>query len=158
MSSNAHAQPYSGVRCLILGVNLRLFLYYVCARALVRLRGCAGAPEPSLFAYAISTIIPCAGSNNAYVSWQYKALKEQIMHSFYDNAAYAIIIIIIKKNKIHTFHDNAAQVKKRTNNASFKEIHSTAPAKTQLSGWACPYNKNVAVLMKKKKKIIILKK
>ena len=47
----------------------------------MRLRGCAGAPEPLLFAYAISIIIPCAGSNNAYVSWQRKALKEQIMHS-----------------------------------------------------------------------------
>ena len=59
----------------------------------MRLRRCAGAPEPSQFAYAISTIIPCAGSNNANVSWQCKALKEQILHSFYDNAAYAIIII-----------------------------------------------------------------
>ena len=56
----------------------------------MRLRRCAGAPEPSLFAYAIRTIIPCAGSNNADVSWQCK-LKEQIMHSFYDNTAHAII-------------------------------------------------------------------
>ena len=52
-------------------------------------------------AYVMSTIIPCAGSNNAYVSWQCKALKEQIMHSFYDNAAYAIIIIIIKEQNTH---------------------------------------------------------
>ena len=56
----------------------------------MRLCGCAGAPEPSLFAYAIRTIISCDGSNNAYGSWQCK-LKEQIMHSFYDNAAYAVI-------------------------------------------------------------------
>ena len=67
----------------------------------MRLRGCAGTPEPSQFAYAISIIIPCAGSNNAYVSWQCKALKEQIMHSFYDNAAYAIIIIIIEEQNTH---------------------------------------------------------
>ena len=32
------------------------------AKALARLRGCAGSPEPSLVAYAISTIISCAGS------------------------------------------------------------------------------------------------
>ena len=42
---------------------------------------------------------------------------------------------------MHTFHDNAAQVRK-----SFKEIHSTAPAKTQLSGCAYLYNKNIAVI------------
>ena len=61
----------------------------------MRPRGCIGAPEPSQFAYAISTIIPCAGSNNAYVSWQCNALKEQIMHLFYDKATYAIIVIVI---------------------------------------------------------------
>ena len=32
------------------------------AKALARLRGCAGSPEPSLVAYAISTIISWAGS------------------------------------------------------------------------------------------------
>ena len=33
------------------------------AKALTRLRGCAGSPEPSLIAYVISTIISWAGSN-----------------------------------------------------------------------------------------------
>ena len=33
------------------------------AKALVRLRGCTGSPEPSLVAYVISTIISWAGSN-----------------------------------------------------------------------------------------------
>ena len=33
------------------------------AKALVRLRGCAGSPEPSLVAYMISTTISCAGWN-----------------------------------------------------------------------------------------------
>ena len=33
------------------------------AKALARLRGCAGSPEPSLFAYVISIIISWAGSN-----------------------------------------------------------------------------------------------
>ena len=33
------------------------------AKALVRLRGCAGSHEPSLFAYVIRTIISWAGSN-----------------------------------------------------------------------------------------------
>ena len=32
------------------------------AKALARLRGCAGSPEPSLVAYVISTIISRAGS------------------------------------------------------------------------------------------------
>ena len=38
------------------------------AKALARLRGCAGSPEPSLVAYAISTIISWTGSNNNFVS------------------------------------------------------------------------------------------
>ena len=33
-------------------------------KALARLRGCAGAPEPSLVAYVISTIISRADANN----------------------------------------------------------------------------------------------
>ena len=44
------------------------FVYFhtLCVRtvkALARLRGCAGSPEPSLVAYVISTIISWAGSN-----------------------------------------------------------------------------------------------
>ena len=34
------------------------------AKALARLRGCAGSPEPSLVAYVISTVISWAGSIN----------------------------------------------------------------------------------------------
>ena len=47
------------------------------AKALARLRGCAGSPEPSLVAYVISTIISWAGSVcfiwlrfHALISWQ----------------------------------------------------------------------------------------
>ena len=36
------------------------------AKALARLRGCAGSPEPSLVAYVISTIISWAGSYVVY--------------------------------------------------------------------------------------------
>ena len=36
------------------------------AKALARLCGCAGSPEPSLVAYVISTIISWAGSNGKY--------------------------------------------------------------------------------------------
>ena len=55
---------------------VRPFVYYhtLCvrtAKALARLRGCAVLPEPSLFAFAISTIISWAGSyNNWAASWQ----------------------------------------------------------------------------------------
>ena len=45
--------PSSGTRCLIFGWS---------AKALVRLRGCAGSPEPSLITYVISTIFSWAGS------------------------------------------------------------------------------------------------
>ena len=41
------------------------------AKALVRLRGCAGSPEPSLVAYVISTIISWAGSNYHCTGSQY---------------------------------------------------------------------------------------
>ena len=40
------------------GQTLRLLPYFMCANS-----GCAVSPEPSLFAYAISAIISCAGSN-----------------------------------------------------------------------------------------------
>ena len=63
-ASNVHAQPSSWARCLIFG---RPFVYFhtSCvrtAKALVRLRGCAGSPEPSLVACVISAIISWAGS------------------------------------------------------------------------------------------------
>ena len=53
-------------RCLIFVRTLRLlpFLCVRTAKALVRLCGCAGSPEPSLVAYVISTIISWAGSNH----------------------------------------------------------------------------------------------
>ena len=64
-SSNAHAQPSSGARSLIFGQPF-VYVHSSCvrtAKALARLRGCAGSPESSLVAYAISTIISWAGSN-----------------------------------------------------------------------------------------------
>ena len=39
------------------------------AKALARLRGCAGSPEPSLVAYVISTIISWAGSFHPSMTW-----------------------------------------------------------------------------------------
>ena len=46
---------------------VRSFVYFYSscvrsAKALARLRGCAGSPEPSLVAYAMSTVISWAGS------------------------------------------------------------------------------------------------
>ena len=64
-SSNAFAHPSSGARCLIL-VGPFFYFYTSCvrtAKALARLRRCAGSPEPSLVAYVISTIISWAGTN-----------------------------------------------------------------------------------------------
>ena len=53
-------------------------LYVRTAKTLVRLRGCAGSPGPSLVAYAISTIISGAGSSykagfSSAGSWLYCA-------------------------------------------------------------------------------------
>ena len=63
-SSNEHAQPSSGARCLIFGRTLPLLSYFMCANsegsgeyAHSRLRECAGSPDPSLVVYVISTII-----------------------------------------------------------------------------------------------------
>ena len=50
---------------VLLMVGPFVYFYTSClrtAKALVRLRGCAGSPEPSLAAYVISTIISRAGS------------------------------------------------------------------------------------------------
>ena len=50
-------------RCLIFGWTLCLLPYFMCiSKALPRLRGWAGSPEPSLIAYVVSTIISWAGS------------------------------------------------------------------------------------------------
>ena len=46
------------------------------AKALARLRGCAGSPEPSLVAYVISTIISWAGSNTVEPSHEKKKTLE----------------------------------------------------------------------------------
>ena len=54
-----------------------------------------------------------------------------------------------KERTIHMFHDNAAEVRKEQIMHIFKEIHLSAPAKTQLSDCTCLYNKNVGVKVKK---------
>ena len=56
-SSNAHAQPSSGARCLIFGRTLRLLPYFMCANS----KG-SGETAPSLVACVISTTISWAGS------------------------------------------------------------------------------------------------
>ena len=66
-SSNAHAQPSSGARCLMFGQTL-VYFHFSClrtAKALVRLHGCTGSPD-SLVAYVISTIISWAGSKRVF--------------------------------------------------------------------------------------------
>ena len=63
-SSNAYAQSSSGARCLIF-VGSFVYFHTLCvrtAKALTRLRGCAGSSEHSLVAYVISIIISWAGS------------------------------------------------------------------------------------------------
>ena len=59
-------------------VLVRPFVYFhSCvrtAKALARLRGCAGSPEPSLVAYVISTIISWAGSFLLTPSWNLRKL------------------------------------------------------------------------------------
>ena len=61
-SSHAHAQPSSWARCLIFGRTLRLLptSRVRIAKALVRLRGCAGSPEPSLVAYNCVSWLVCS--------------------------------------------------------------------------------------------------
>ena len=68
-SLNAHAQPSGWARCLIF-VGPFVYFHTSCvrtAKALARLRGCAGSPEPSLVAYVISTIISWAASNDCHL-------------------------------------------------------------------------------------------
>ena len=58
-SSNTHAQPSSGARCLNFGRTLRLLPYFMCTNS----EGSgSGSPEPWLGACVISTIISWAGS------------------------------------------------------------------------------------------------
>ena len=67
--SNTHAQQSTVVIRLIFGQTLRLLPYFMCANSEGSGERCAVSPEPSLLAYAISTIISWAGSN--IVSQQY---------------------------------------------------------------------------------------
>ena len=60
-SSNAHAQPSSGARCLIFGRTFHSLCVQT-AKALARLHRCAGSPVPLLVVYVISTINSWAGS------------------------------------------------------------------------------------------------
>ena len=64
---NLQTRMRSNPRGLHVWSLVRPFVYFhtLCvrtAKALARLRGCAVSPEPSLFAYAINTIISWAGS------------------------------------------------------------------------------------------------
>ena len=45
------------------------------AKALARMRGCAGLPEPSLVAYVISTIIACVGSILMTVAYSFEEIR-----------------------------------------------------------------------------------
>ena len=49
--------------------SISIFLSVRTAKALARLCGCVGSPEPSLVAYAISTIISWAGSLTVSISF-----------------------------------------------------------------------------------------
>ena len=70
--SNAHAQPLSKSRDMALCLKLPLVPYIVLrtAKALVRLRQCAGSPEPSLFAYVINTLFSWDGSSKFQTGFQ----------------------------------------------------------------------------------------
>ena len=59
-----NVQASSGARCLVGPFNYFHTSCVLRAKALARLWGCAGSPEPSLVAYVISTIISWAGSFN----------------------------------------------------------------------------------------------
>ena len=50
------------------------------AKALARLRGCAGSPEPSLFVYVISTIISCARSIRLYITGNPHLISSQSLN------------------------------------------------------------------------------
>ena len=74
-SSNAHAQPSGGARCQIFGRTLRLLPFFSVqtAKALARLRGCVGSPEPSLVAYVkYHNLMSCL---NLARSEQYSSFK-----------------------------------------------------------------------------------
>ena len=51
------------------------YLYERAAEVLARLRGCAGSPEPSLLAYAISTKFAWRGPNDVS---NYRVIKDQV--------------------------------------------------------------------------------
>ena len=51
------------------------------AKALARLRGCTGSPEPLLIAYVINTIISWAGSYRTQTLFQFSASPSSIRHN-----------------------------------------------------------------------------
>ena len=82
-----------------------VYFHISCVRtvkALARLRGCAGSPEPSLVAYEISTIISWAGSNNKnmYVPCRLLCSLHAQLHRI---IIMIIIIIIITPMIIHLY-------------------------------------------------------
>ena len=82
-------KPSSGARCLIL-VGPFVYFYTSCVRtvrALVRLCGCVGSPEPSQIAYVISAIILWAGSfksSNHPIKSLFQDLQVQVFYAILD--------------------------------------------------------------------------
>ena len=72
------------------------------AKALARLRGCAGLPEPSLFAYAIKTIISWAESNTVLGIFIWYTICWRKYHHF-NNLNYNIYILNKERNRTCTF-------------------------------------------------------
>ena len=77
------------------------------AKALARLRACAGSPEPSLITQVISTMISCSGSNNLKID------PLEIQHPKFENSTLdliesvhetkAIAVMFIKYNNVTYF-------------------------------------------------------
>ena len=97
----AHAQPFRGARDLAfcLKVPLDSLLYERAAKVLARLRGCAGSPEPSLLAYAISTKFAWRGPIMIVVDFfqRSKTVSTRVSYpmSFWSNLSIAQSVIDI---------------------------------------------------------------
>ena len=84
---------------------------FICVRAvkaLARLRGCAGSPEPSLLAYAIGSKVSCTDSNNFII----------IMFSHEETQLISTLCLLI--NRLLVLLGNKSQQIDRLQSLTFK--------------------------------------
>ena len=114
------------------------FVYFrsLCVRtvkALARLRGCAGSPEPSLVAFVISTIISWASSFHVVKSWPKSLLYELFYSEFLWQKFLEIMDYLFLFYFSYTLAGNLEELIKH----GLRSLRDTLPSEVNLTSKVC---------------------